>query len=247
MKIIVWDIETSPLLVTTWGIFKPYLTIENIVRDGNILTATWKEVGKKQIHSVAINPLDPTDDRELVLTLAEALAEADVIVAHNGNDFDRPWLNSRLAFWNQPPLPPLRSVDTLKVARQNFRFVSNKLDYLARHLGIGRKIKTDYDLWKDVQAGSQRALDKMVRYNKMDVLLLEKVYLKLRPFMLHHPNQSLFLDKRGKCPTCGVGLLEKRGTRLMGSTTRQRYHCLNGECGAWSYGTRMTSRTEVTG
>lgn len=246
MKIIVWDIETAPLLVTSWGLFKPYLTHENIEREGNLLTAAWKEVGKKEVHSVSIDPSSPQDDAILVSTLRDALEGADVIVAHNGDWFDLPWLNARLAFHGLPPLPPIKTVDTLKVAKRQFRFTANRLDYLGQYLGLGRKIKTDYDLWKQVLAGNEKALEKMIRYNKQDVLLLEKVYLKLRPFMLHHPNQALVDGETGKCPVCGSGHLQKKGIRVLSTTTRQRYQCQNPECKAWSYGIKLLNKVEVT-
>lgn len=245
MKIIIWDIETSPLLVTSWGIFKPYLTHDNIERNGNILTATWKVVGEKKVHAVSVKSTSPTDDKELVQVLCAALSEADVIVAHNGDAFDRAWLNARIAFHNLQPLPPIRSVDTLKVARTQFRFTSNRLDYLGKYLGLGEKIHTSYSLWKDVLAGDERALARMVRYNVQDVLLLEKIYLRLRPFMLHHPNQSLVNETTGTCPVCGSGHVHKKGVRILATTTRQRYQCQNPECGAWSYGAKMISRAEV--
>lgn len=237
------------MLVTTWGLFKPYLSHENIERDGNLLTAAWKELGKAEVHSVNVDPTAPTDDKELVMELAAALAEADVLVAHNGDSFDLPWVNARLAFHGLQPLPPLRSVDTLSIAKRYFRFSSNRMDALGEYLGLGRKIKTSYSLWKDVMEGDEAALAQMVKYNKQDVKLLEKLYLRLRPFMLHHPNYNLVIGGAAgaamKCPTCGGSSMEKRGSRILNSTLRQRYHCTTPTCGAWSYGGKAIAKTSV--
>lgn len=244
-KIILYDIETSPLLVTSWQLRKPYLSHENIERDANILTAAWKELDLPGVAALCVDPTNPTSDAALLSDLRDALEDADVLIGHNSDRFDLPWINTRLVFHGLPPLPQIKTVDTLKIARSRFRFSSNRLDYLGQYLGVGRKIKTEYDLWKQVLAGDAQALTKMVRYNKQDVLLLEKVYKRLRPFATTHPNLRLMdASSITKCPRCGVGDLEGRGQRYTQKGVYQRYHCLNRACGAWSHGERI-EKTEI--
>src|SRR5690606_22237071 len=70
--------------------------------------------------------------------------------------------------------------DTLKVAKKKFMFNSNKLDYISEYLGFGNKLKTSMELWDDIiLRQSSSAMDKMIEYCDMDVVLLEKVYNKL--------------------------------------------------------------------
>ena len=142
MKIILWDVETAPLTVTSWGLYKPHLSHENILEDSSIICAAWKVLGEAGVKTVAVKPSKPREDRALVGVLRQALSTADVIVAHNGDKFDLKHLNARLAHHNLAPLPPIRTIDTLKVARKYFRFTSNRLDYLGAYLGVGRKIPT---------------------------------------------------------------------------------------------------------
>ena len=242
LKIVLWDLETAPLVVTSWGLFKPYLSHDNILEDTSLICAAWKDLEEKVVHSVAINPADPRNDQRVVEELREALGEADVLVGHNGDKFDLKTFNARLIFHGLKPLPPIKTVDTLKVARKNFRFTSNRLDYLGRFLGVGRKLHTDYSLWLDILLrGDEKALAKMVAYNKQDVLLLQKVYNKLKPYMANHPNRRLCDGE--VCPICGVkDSLQKRGFRLTQLSKSQAYQCQ--VCGGWSKG-RSEERTDI--
>lgn len=242
MKIILWDIETAPMVVTSWGLYKPRLSHDNIIEGTSLLSGAWKTLGEKEIHAVAVHPAKPREDKGAVKAIREALASADVLVAQNGDRFDLRVLNARLVFHGLDPLPPIKTVDTLKVAKKYFRFDSNRLDYLGEFLGVGRKIHTDYDLWlKVLLNGDKAALAAMVKYNKQDVALLEDVYLRLRPFMQTHPNRRL--TDGDCCPLCGVaGKLQKRGFRLTRTTKRQAYQCQ--ACGGWSSG-EATERTKV--
>ena len=242
MKIILWDIETAPLVVTSWGLFKPRLSHENIIEGTSLICAAWKEYGKNKVHTVSIDPKDPRNDSTAVKKLRDALAEADVLVAHNGDKFDLRIFNARLAFHGYAPLPPVKTIDTLKVARKYFRFDANRLDYLGEFLGVGRKIPTTYGLWlKILFEKDRKALAQMVEYNAQDVLLLEQVYEKLRPHMTNHPNHRL-TDGKG-CPICGTTEApQKRGFRLTRLGRSQAYQCK--KCGGWSSG-KPEKRTDI--
>jgi hypothetical protein len=86
--------------------------------------------------------------------------------------------------------------------------------------------------------GDKKALDKMVRYNKQDVRLLERVYKKLRPYMRTHPNENLFRFVK-VCPVCGSRKFKKQGYKYNRTSVRQQYQCQNGTCRAWFSGERV--------
>jgi DNA polymerase elongation subunit (family B) len=243
LKIVLWDIETAPLVVTSWGLFKPYLSHDNILEDMTMICASWKELDEKTIHSTAVNIADPRNDREVVEELREVLADADVLVGHNGDKYDLKIFNARLIYHGLDPLPPRKTIDTLKVAKKYFRFTSNRLDYLGGLLGVGRKIPTSYSLWMDIiMRNDEKALNRMIAYNKQDVLLLQKVYKKLRPYMTNHPNQRLCCDGE-VCPICGEeDSLQKRGVRFNATTKVQTYQCQS--CKGWSRGEAL-ARTAI--
>jgi uncharacterized protein YprB with RNaseH-like and TPR domain len=229
------------MIVTSWSLWEPRLSHENILHETNIFCVSWKEVGKSSISSVAVDVNKVYDDYEVCRATRDALLEADVLVHHNGDSFDLPILNARLIKHKLKPLPPIQTIDTKKVAKAKFRFDSNRLDYLADYLGIGRKKQTNYGLWLDIMKGKAKALDYMVRYNKHDVALNEKVYTFLRPFMTSHPNHRL--NSPGECPICGKGPLMRQGCRLTRTTKRQRFQCK--ACGGWSQG-ETVERTKVS-
>jgi hypothetical protein len=233
LKILFWDIETAPLVVTSWDLRKPFLTHKNIVSDTQLLCAAWKWLGHKAVHGITVKSDKPGDDRPVVAALRDVISQADVIVAHNGDKFDLRRLNARIAFHGLGPMAPPMTIDTLKVARKYFAFTSNRLDYLGKFLGVGRKIGTDFDLWLRAMAGDKKALVSMLSYNKQDVKLLEDVYLKLRPFMTNHPNSNL-VDSFVCCPTCSSRAFTLMTDRLYRSVARHQYRCRS--CGAWFVG-----------
>ena len=101
--------------------------------------------------------------------------------------------------------PKYTTIDTLKVARQQFKFNSNKLNYIADFLGLGEKIKTDFSLWKNIVLHKDKnAMVDMIKYCKKDVQLLEQVFKALNnhiPAKTHYG--VIFGGDRGSCPECG--------------------------------------------
>lgn len=240
-RILIWDIETSPMVCTTWILRQPNLSHENILQESLLLTAAWKWHGTQEVYSAAINPKRPKNDKMLISTLYKTLLEADVLVAHNGDKFDLRKFNARAIYHGLKPLPKIPTIDTLKVARRIFSFNSNRLDYLGKFLCGEGKIKTEYDLWLKVMKGDEKALALMVKYNRGDVVVLEKVYDRLRPYIKNHPNIALYQDEI-VCPNCGSKALNRRGFKYQATTRRQQFQCCS--CGAWCCG-KFEGRTEV--
>ena len=172
------------------------------------------------------------DDRKLVKELWHLLDKAEIVIAQNGDAFDLKKINTRFAYYGMPPPSPYRTVDTLKVARRYFAFNSNKLDYLGEYLGLGRKIKHEgFELWKRCIDGDLKAWKQMKAYNRQDVVLLEKVYLHLLPWIKNHPNLDNYSDTT-VCPKCGSKELQRRGYQFNQTTKYARIQCKN--CGGWS-------------
>lgn len=235
-KIILWDIETSHNIAAIFRLFEDYTSHENIIQERYIICASWKELGSKEVFSVSVldNPKlyakDPHDDRYVVETLHKVLSSADVIIAHNGDAYDTKFAEGRMLAHNLPPLPPIPSIDTLKIAKSRLLLNSNKLDYIARYLKIGQKVHTNNELWLRVLQGDKKAIREMVEYNKYDVVLLEKVFMRLRPYAANHINRMLFGQTDG-CPRCGSKHVQSRGTHKAISRVYNRFQCV--DCGGW--------------
>lgn len=234
-KILIWDIETSHDIVATFGLYNDSIPPENIMLEWYVICASWKWLGEDEIHSVSVmddGMLD--DDTNVLLKMAEVLEEADMVVAHNGDRFDIKKINTRGIFHGMSPFSKKLSVDTLKVAKRHFKFTSNRLDYIAQYLGVGSKMSTSKGLWLRVLTGDTDAIKEMVEYNKVDVDILEKVYLKLRPWMDNHPSVRLLAgDTTPSCTACGSVNIQWRGWMKTRTSHKHRYQCQ--ECGKWDH------------
>jgi uncharacterized protein YprB with RNaseH-like and TPR domain len=224
MKTILFDIETTPNISYTWGIFDQ--NVIAVKKRWELLSFSWKELGKSKVYCVTRK--GQKTDKELTKSLWKVLSGAEEVIAHNGDAFDIKRANAKFIEHGLPPPAPFLSVDTLKIARSRFKFNSNRLDELAKLLGIGEKVKTGgFDLWLGCMANDPKAWKTMERYNKQDVILLEKVYLQLRPW-----SKSKIVISSCRCPKCNSLETQKRGVCYTTSGVYQRFQCLS--CSAWS-------------
>lgn len=247
-KTLLFDIETAPSLGYVWGKYDQ--NVIDFERDWYMLSFSWKWLGEKKVHSFALPDFkedykkDKEDDRTLALQLWELFDEADIIIGHNGDKFDIRKANARFLTHSFDVPAPYKTIDTLKLARKYFKFDSNKLDDLGRYLNLGRKLDVgSFHTWKGCMSGDKKAWKKMVEYNKMDVELLEKVYLRLRPWMNNHPNVNILDEKTGACPACGSTKVQCRGYSITTVSKKQRFHCQN--CGKWSLGKPIKTGIEI--
>lgn len=213
-----FDIETSPNIGFFWTAgFKLNISTDSIIKERAIICICYKWEGEKETHALTWDAKQC--DKKMLQAFIKVANEADEIVGHNGDKFDLAWVRTRCLFHKIDMFPTYVTIDTLKIARSKFKFNSNKLNYIAKYLGIGQKIKTEYDLWKDITINKDKvAMEKMVKYCKMDVVLLEKVYNELR---LHIPVKThygvIFGEDRGTCPECGSDDLIRKDRRILAS------------------------------
>lgn len=239
-RIILIDIETSPIIGMVWEMWDA--KVLKAIEPTKIISVAWKVLGEKITHCKAICDYkgyraNQVDDYELIHDTWKVLDEADIVIAHNGIAFDIKKLNVRFVHYGLLAPAYYTSVDTLKVAKKYFKFDSNSLDSLVKYLGIGEKMETGgFQLWVDCLAGDRDAWKRMKTYNVHDVILLEEVYLRLRPYMVNHPNLNVIANDIEKlhCATCMSSELTKRGWSNTQAGRKQRYQC--GSCGSWSTG-----------
>jgi hypothetical protein len=237
-RIVIYDIENFPNVGYTWGKWEQ--NVIQFTRQHTLASFSWKVLGEKKVHVVGLPDFpsykkDKFDDKELTKALWKLFDGADILIAHNGNSFDVKQSNAFFIKHNLPPPSAYQTIDTKLVAKRYFRFNSNKLDDLGDYFGLGRKVDTGgFQLWLDCMAGDTKAWKKMYTYNKQDVVLLEQIYLHMRPWMVNHPNVNAYTAQQDACPLCGSQNLQKRG--FMGTRTgqTQRYQCQ--QCFAWSSG-----------
>lgn len=223
-KILLIDLETLPALGWFWD--RPWETrIIEVEKEWQILSFSAKWLGEDKQCTF----INHRTDKILIEKIWKLLDEADIVIAHNGDRFDIRKINARILYWGLGPPSPYKTIDTKKVASRKFGMLSNKQDDIGEFLGTGRKLKTDKDLWFDCMRGDKEALQKMKDYNAQDVILLERNYLKLRPWISNH--FPVITDKLG-CPRCGSVNLQKRGLQRNATTAYHRIFC--NDCRGWS-------------
>lgn len=224
-KILFFDIETTPLISYTWGLYD-----QNVIamqKDWELLSFAYKFQGDRDVTCIARRDFKDKTDRTLTKRLWKLLNEADIVVGHNAASFDCKKATAKFIEHGLPPHAPYEIVDTKLVAKKYFKFTSNKLDDLGRLLGVGRKEQTGgFDLWLDCMAGKPAAWRKMISYNKQDVLLLERVYDRLLPYTDNHPNVSFISGRPTGCPKCGSAKLKSMGVRRTKVSEYVRYRCM---------------------
>lgn len=237
LKILLLDTENSPNLSYVWGHYEQ--NVIKHVKEKHLLSFSYQWLGEKKITTKALCDYkgyekDKDDDLYLILDLHKLFDEADIIIAHNGDAFDIKMANEAFIRNGLPPPSPYRTIDTLKIARNKFKFNSNKLDDLGEHLHLGRKTKhTGFQLWEDCMNGDMKAWKLMKKYNEQDVRLLHSVYHKLKAWATTHPALNILSDGR-RCPTCNSENVIARGTQFTNSYAYKRFYC--NDCGKWSKG-----------
>ncbi len=234
-KILIFDLETSPNISYTWGKYEQ--DVVEFLEETHLLSFAYKWHGSKQTRVWALPDCnlykkDKNNDRELVKVLHELFEEADVLVAHNGASFDVKMANRFFIKNKLTPISEYKVVDTKLLAKSKFRFGSNKLDDLGNYLGLGRKVKTGgFDLWKGCMSGDMKSWNLMKKYNKQDVILLEKIYDLLVPWCKH---PIVYIDTN--CKVCGSKHLQQRGWSYQdsGKSKRKKFSC--NDCHRWSLG-----------
>ena len=236
MKTLFLDIETAPNKAYVWGMFDQNIAANQMEATGYILCWSAKWLGDTTMH---FDSVQKHDAKAMLRGIHRLLDEADVVVHYNGTKFDIPTLNKEFIKHGFLPPSPYKQLDLLQVCRRAFRFESNKLSFVSAALDIGAKVKHEgFELWVKCMAGDAKAWERMGRYNRGDVTLLEKLYRRLRPWIIKHPNYSAHRDGMC-CPKCGSSRIQARGQQVAQTRTYIRYHCQS--CGGWFRGNKSTS------
>ena len=227
-KRLFFDIETSPNVVFSWRTgYNLNIGHDNIINERAIICISYKWEGEDVVNTLVWDKNQC--DKKLLEKFVTIANEADELVAHNGDRYDIRWLRTRCLYHRIPAFPTYKSLDTLKKAKSRFSFNSNKLDYIAKFLGLGGKMDTGgFTLWTDIVLHkSKEALKKMVEYCERDVVLLEDVYRTLSPYIEHNTHMGVLNGgEKHSCPECGAdeSVLVKTIVTKAG-TVQRLMHC----------------------
>lgn len=222
-KILIYDLETSPILGYVWGLWKT--NVIEVVEDWYLLSVAWQWFGEDEVH-FARKSKQMGNDRALTKTVWDLFDEADIVVAQNGDRFDQPKAWAKFIQYDLGPPSHYQEIDTLKMARKH-GFTSKSLDNLAKRLGIGKKLPHQgKNTWLGCIAEDEAAWKTMEEYNKHDVWLLNELWERLAPYSDVKPNMQHWSGSH-TCvnPRCGSDNLIRRGVRRTHAQEYQQYQC----------------------
>lgn len=234
-RILLYDIETAPILGYVWRIWETNVGLNQIVRDWHILSWSAKWLGEKKImYKDQRSAKVLENDKALLKPLWKLLDEADIVVAHNGISFDDKKVRARFIKHGFHPPSSYKAIDTRRIAKSKFGFTSNKLEHLAKYLEVEHKKLTvrkfdGFELWKECLAGNLKAWKEMEKYNKLDVLVLEEIYRKLQPWD-NRINAGLYYEAAENVCICGGREFIKKGFKFTAAGKYQRLKCV--KCGS---------------
>jgi hypothetical protein len=223
IKRLFYDIETSYAKGWFWRpSYNTRITYQQIIEHSKIICISYKWQGEDKVHNLKWNK--DQCDKEMVYEFIKVMNKADEIVAHNGDKFDEKWIRKRAIYHRLPMRPKYQSLDTLKKARTHFGFDSNRLDDLGDYLGVGRKLENEKGLWdKVVQFNNRKALQKMVDYCDVDVILLEDVFTVMMPYIRKNTNFAVLKGgEKFHCNECASPHTHLAGTYTTAAGTFKR-------------------------
>jgi len=242
-KLLTVDIENRPSLGYIWDLWNQNLSLPQMVEYAETICFAAKWHHSKQIEYYSTYH---HGKEEMVAQAHRLLSEADVVIGYNSKKFDLKHLNREFILAGMEPPAPYQQVDLYLAVRNQFKFASNKLDHVAQQLSLGGKTQhTGFQLWVDCMAGSEKAWNLMRRYNKQDVVLTEKLYDKLLPWIPNHPNVGLYDGIEDGCVACGSTNLQSRGYAYTSMSSYQRLVCL--DCGKWNRGNKRMEAGSTRG
>jgi predicted RNA-binding Zn-ribbon protein involved in translation (DUF1610 family)/DNA polymerase elongation subunit (family B) len=242
MKILTFDIETSPHLSFHFNRWQENIPQNNTVDESSISCWAAKWYGEDEMMFMS-----KWGDgfEEMMAGIHGLLEEADAVIGFNSDKFDIKRVNAEFLRLGWPAPSPYGKIDLCKQAKKHFAFSSNRLKDLLSELGLTPKLSTGggMELWIDVYFGKKAAQKRMEEYNKQDVLSTEELYDYMLGWINPHPNWGLYVDDDDPtCPNCGSDDIKKHKIRRTKVRKYQQWQCQN--CGSYHRGRKCLETGE---
>lgn len=167
-----------------------FFDIETNGLNGNfhiVLSYALKTIGKNDIIGRTITKEElhsETLDKNIVEDCVKDMLRFDRLVTYYGTWFDIPFVRTRALKWgiNEFPVYGLvRHTDVYYLVKSKLNLNRRRLENVARLLGVKGKTHVKPDTWlKAAIQGDKKALGYIFNHNKRDVVVLEKVWKKLK-------------------------------------------------------------------
>lgn len=242
-RVLIFDIETAPILAYVWGTRDQNIAINQIRNDWYVLAWSAKWLGdpaSKVMYRDQRGAKNIEDDRRILEPLWKLLDRADIVITQNGKNFDSPRLNARFIQHGMPPPSPYKHLDTYQIVRRVAKFTSSKLEFLTEKLctkykKLSHKKYPGFSLWTACLSGDRKAWDAMKQYNIHDVLSTEEFYMKIRAWAPESA-PSVYVGDLSECGTCGSKSFTRKGYQYSRISRRRQIRCK--ACKRWTFGKR---------
>tara|TARA_R100001244_G_scaffold128192_1_gene99072 strand:- start:1036 stop:1980 length:945 start_codon:yes stop_codon:yes gene_type:complete len=206
-KIMVYDIETSRTEATVWWTGKQYINHKQLRTEPKIISIAWKWIGEDNVKYLTWD--SEHCDKTMLEKFLKEYNKASMVIGQNNNSFDNKWVNTRAAKHKLRVDRYVKSFDIYRMAKRYFRLPSFSMAYMAKYFGL--TLKQSHEgmyMWDMIEYGSKdeqkEYLQKMVDYNKGDIVTTEELYMTLKPYFGSVTNNAV---KQGlpkwACPVSG--------------------------------------------
>jgi len=238
-KVLIFDIETAPILAHVWGLWENNVGLNQIVSDWHVLSWSAKWLGAPESEVMYMdqrNAKNVEKDKDILEEMWALLDEAQVVITQNGKSFDQRKLQARFLLNDFDPNSSYKHIDVKIESQRLFGFPSHKLEYMTEKVNkkykkLKHKKFPGHELWTECLKGNPEAWDEMEEYNKHDVLALEEFFTKIAPWGIN-VNFNLYTDSEEYVCKCGSKDHTKNGFYYTAIGKFQRYRCKS--CGAES-------------
>jgi hypothetical protein len=90
-EILVYDIETSRVEVSTWWTGKQYINHKQLRNEPKIISISWKWIGEDEVHSLTWDKNHC--DKKMMTKFLKEYNKASMVIGQNNNSFDNKWIN----------------------------------------------------------------------------------------------------------------------------------------------------------
>lgn len=231
-KILIVDIETSPIEAYVWGLWDNNVALNQIVKDWRIISWAAKWLDDKKVMQYDLS--GGLDEKDILCKLWWLLNDADIVIGQNSKQFDVKKINARFIQHKMKPPSSFQQIDTKLLAKKHFEFTSNSLEYMSdklckKYKKLKHKKFPGMELWTECLKGNQKAWKAMAEYNIFDVLATEELYKKLAPWGTGINFNVYYGDEDARC-TCGSTEFHKNGYAYSSTGKFQRFYCK--KCGS---------------
>jgi hypothetical protein len=225
-KILIYDIETGRVPAMVWWTGKQYVNHNQLIEEPKIITIAYKWLGENIVYDLTWDKNQ--SDKDMITQFMKVYNKADMVIGQNNDRFDNRWVNARAMKYDLEVNTFVRSFDIMKETKRLFRLPSYSMAYITKFLGVETKLQHEgIIMWDKIQFGTKEEqaeyLQKMVDYNRQDIVATEDMYLSLRKYMGNKVHFGVLNgNEKFTCPNCGSYNVKLYSTQVTPAGTVQR-------------------------